>query len=83
MTSIAAAIPAMDLLNANMNRQMNVPYHPSIQAVMKLSAKKLDKYYMLTDDSSLYRIAMGVSTLILHHDGALIDSHSPAPSTQA
>jgi hypothetical protein len=37
----------------------NKDYSPAIQAALKLGTKLLDKYYSLTDDSEVYRIAMG------------------------
>jgi hypothetical protein len=39
----------------------NEDYSPAIRAALKLGTKLLDKYYSLTDDSEVYRIAMGKS----------------------
>jgi hypothetical protein len=33
--------------------------HPAIRAAVQIAKKTLNKYYSLTDDSELYRIAMG------------------------
>ena len=34
-------------------------YSPAIRAALKLGTRLLNKYYSLTDDSEVYRIAMG------------------------
>jgi hypothetical protein len=57
--SVAAVIPAMDRLDNHLNPATQKPYHPAIQAAMKLACKKLNRYYSMTDVSSAYRIAMG------------------------
>jgi hypothetical protein len=58
--SIVAVIPAMDRLHNTLNLQTKKEYHPSILIAMKLAQKKLDRYYSITDLSSVYRIAMGM-----------------------
>jgi hypothetical protein len=58
--SVASVIPAMDILNSTLNPDTNTSYNPAILAAMNLARKKMDRYYSLTDDSSVYRIAMGV-----------------------
>jgi hypothetical protein len=57
--SIAAVIPAMDKLDSHLNPKTKKPYHPAIQAAMKLARKKINRYYSMMDLSSVYRIAMG------------------------
>ena len=57
--SVMAMIPAMDKLDNYLNPATKKPYHPAIQAVMKLACNKLNQYYSMTDLSSAYRIAMG------------------------
>ena len=57
-TSVATAIPAMDRISNHLNSQTGKAYHPSITAAMKLTHKKMDCYYLLTDSSTTYRIAM-------------------------
>ena len=37
----------------------NVEYSPALQAALSLGKNLLDKYYSLSDDSEIYRIAMG------------------------
>ena len=57
--SVAAVIPAMDKIDNHLNPTMKKPYHPAIQAVMKLVCKKLNQYYSMTDLPLVYQIAMG------------------------
>ena len=57
--SIAAMIPTMDWLDNHLNPQMNWLYHPTIQATMELTHKKMNHYYLMTDLLSAYQIAMG------------------------
>ena len=49
----------MDKLDNHLNPHTKQPYHPAIKAAMKLACKKINRYYSLTDLSSVYRIAMG------------------------
>ena len=37
----------------------NKAYSPAIRAALKLGTGLLDKYYSITDNSEVYRIAMG------------------------
>ena len=55
---IAAVIPAMDRLTSGLHPSTKRIYHISIIAAMKLTRKKLDRYYSLTDLAAPYRIAM-------------------------
>jgi hAT family C-terminal dimerisation region len=48
----------MDQITNNLNNQTGKAYHPSLMAAMKLTRKKMDHYYSLTDSSNIYRIAM-------------------------
>ena len=48
----------MDRIMSNLNNQTGKAYHPSLAAAMKLARNKMDRYYLLTDSSSAYRIAM-------------------------
>ncbi len=56
--SIAAIIPAMDRISNHLNSQTRKAYHPSITAAMKLTCKKMNHYYSLTDSSTTYHIIM-------------------------
>jgi hypothetical protein len=38
----------------------NVKYSPAVQATLTIGKNLLNKYYSLTDDSEVYRIAMGM-----------------------
>ena len=58
LASIATVIPAMDKLNTHLNPSTQQPYHPAIQAAMKLARNKINQYYSMMDLSSAYRIAM-------------------------
>ena len=50
----------MDQMHAALTAtSTNEVYSPAIRAVLKLGVKWLDKYYSLTDNSEVYRIAMG------------------------
>ena len=57
--SVAAIIPAMDKLDNNLNPNTKTTYHPAILAAMKLACRKINRYYSITDASSVYRMAMG------------------------
>ena len=48
----------MDTLNAELNADTLEPYHPAILRAITLANNKMNRYYSLTDDSDLYRIAM-------------------------
>jgi hypothetical protein len=56
--SVVAVIPTMDWITSNLDYQTGKAYHPSLAATVKLTHKKMDCYYSLTDSSSVYRIAM-------------------------
>ena len=43
-----------DLVTASANKN----YSPAIRAALKIGKKLLDKYYSITDNSEIYRIAM-------------------------
>jgi hypothetical protein len=49
----------MDKLDNGLNANTKQQIHPAIKAAMKLARTKLNRYYSMTDDVSLYRIAMG------------------------
>ena len=42
----------------------NVDYSPALQAALLLGKSVLDKYYSLSDESEIYRIAVGMYDLI-------------------
>jgi hypothetical protein len=64
---VAAVIPAMDKMHAELTAAAeNVEYSPALQAALSLGKNLLDKYYSLTDDSEIYRIAMGMYNIATH-----------------
>ncbi|KAI9459956.1 hypothetical protein HD554DRAFT_1998511, partial [Boletus coccyginus] len=58
--SIAAVIPAIDKLNDHLNDVTKQDYHTAIKAAMKLAQNKLDRHWRRTDQSIIYRVAMGM-----------------------
>ena len=63
---IAAVIPAMDKIMNSLNPQTKEPYHSAILAAIKLAQKKMNQYYSLTDVSTVYRTAMGMSDVFVY-----------------
>jgi hypothetical protein len=81
--SIAAIILAMDTLTDSLDLATNKTLHIAIRAAMGLVRKKMNRYYSLTDDSAVYRIAMGKYPPCVH-DALLTPRHyRPAPWAQA
>ncbi|KAF8867525.1 hypothetical protein BD779DRAFT_1464272 [Infundibulicybe gibba] len=57
--NLATVIPAMDHIDRTFTTDALDPaYEPSIRAALVLGKKTLNRYYHLTDDSEVYRIAM-------------------------
>jgi hypothetical protein len=48
----------MDVLNATLNSSTKKLYHPAIRRAICLARNKMNRYYSLTDNSHIYRIAM-------------------------
>ena len=58
--SLATVIPAMDHIDETLTSQSIDPkYEPSIRAALSLAKRVLNCYYSATDQSEVYRIAMG------------------------
>ena len=56
---IANVIPAMDKMHADLTTSSeNENYSLAIRAALRLGINLLDKYYSLTDNSEVYRIAI-------------------------
>ena len=56
----------MDKMHAELTAAAeNVEYSPALQAALSLGKNLLDKYYSLTDDSEVYRIAMGMYIIFI------------------
>ena len=47
------------------NNSLDLKFEPSIHAALGIAKKTLNRYYDATDQSEVYRIAMGVFSLIL------------------
>ena len=59
---LASVIPAMDKMHHELTVvSQNTEYSPALRITLRLGTKLLNKYYSLTDDSDVYRIAMGMS----------------------
>ena len=49
----------MDTLGGTSDPETKQRYHPSILAAIALARKKMNRYYLLTNETAPYRIAMG------------------------
>jgi hypothetical protein len=57
---LAMVIPAMDHINETLtNNSLDHKFEPSIRAALGIAKKTLNRYYNATDQSEVYRIAMG------------------------
>ena len=71
---IAKVIPAMDKMHNELTTASNnEEYLPAIRAALGLGIKLLNKYYSLTDNSEVYRIAMGLYFIKLSCQRRLIN----------
>jgi len=62
---LATVIPAMDHIDETLtNNSLDLKFEPSIHAALRIAKKTLNRYYDVTDQSEVYRIAMGVFSLI-------------------
>jgi hypothetical protein len=60
MPCLAAVIPAMDHIDETLtSNSLDFEFKPSIRTALGISKKTLNKYYNATDQSEVYRIAMG------------------------
>jgi hypothetical protein len=51
----------MDKLDSHLNQKSQQGLSSSILSAMKLARNKMDRYWKTTDESNIYRIAMGTS----------------------
>jgi hypothetical protein len=66
--NLATVIPAMDHIDKVLSTQSLVRrFEPAIRAALSLTKKTLNQYYNLTDNSEVYRIAMGMFSLLMPH----------------
>ena len=64
--NLVTVIPAMDHIDETLtNNSLDLGFEPSIHAALGIAKKTLNRYYNATDQSEVYRIAMGKS-LIIH-----------------
>ena len=59
--TIAHVIPMMDRFNMMLKDSANEPLAPAVKHSLKFAQWIMDKYYLKTDLSNMYRIAMGKS----------------------
>ena len=61
--NLATVIPAMDHIDTTFTNiiQPTSAAHPAIRYALRLAKKTLNKYYSLTDEAEVYRIAMSKS----------------------
>jgi hypothetical protein len=65
---IANVIPAMDRMHADLQAACNnEDYSIAIRAALEVGMNLLNKYYSITDNSEVYRIAMGMSNISTYH----------------
>jgi hypothetical protein len=66
MPCLATVIPAMDHIDETLtNNSLDLKFEPSIHAALGITKKTLNKYYNATDQSDVYRIAMGTFPSII------------------
>jgi len=59
---LATVIPAMDKMHDELEAtSKDAKYSLAVRAALTTGKNLLNKYYSLTDDSEVYRIAMGMS----------------------
>lgn len=58
--NLATVIPAMDYIDEHLTTNaLDSRYSAAIRASLSLGKKTLNRYYTMTDQSEIYRIAMG------------------------
>jgi hypothetical protein len=70
----------MNKLDSHLNPTMKNPYHPVIQAAMKLACKKINHYYLMMDLLLAYQIVMA---FVSYPTAILTSVFSPSPGSQA
>jgi hypothetical protein len=85
-TNLPEVIPAMDHMHATLKASIDdESIDLSIRAALSLGVQLLNKYYSLTDESEVYRIAISKSFVIstLEIQLLLTYCHSTSPELQA
>ena len=60
VSTIAHVIPTMDWIDAMLSNSTAEPLSPSVKHALSFAQKIMDKYYLKTDLSNVYHIAMGM-----------------------
>jgi hypothetical protein len=62
---LAMVIPAVDRIDETLtNNSPDPAFEPSIHTALGIAKKTLNWYYNATDQSEVYRIAMGISPIV-------------------
>lgn len=62
--NLATVIPAMDHIDQHLaTESLSRLYGPAVRVALAMGKKTMNRYYNLTDDSEVYRIAMGMISL--------------------
>ena len=81
--SIANVIPAMDRMHADLLAACeNEKYSTAIRAALKVGMNLLNKYYSITDNSEVYRIAISKSIMISIWNRLINQLFSSSPISQ-
>jgi hypothetical protein len=71
--NLATVIPAMDHIDEMLTMSsLNSMYPPSIRAALSIAKKTSNRYYNVTDQSEVYRIAMSEYIYCIHFSVQLI-----------
>ena len=74
----------MDLIDEKLTTYShNRQYHPSIRSAVQLAKVTLNRYYQLTDQSEVYRIAMGSFFFVSVPMAHIHTYYSTTPASQA
>lgn len=83
--NLATVIPAMDLIDETLTTQSkNRTLLASIRTAMEFAKTTLNQYYQLTDNSDVYRIAMGmlnINIIVVFSTELLFNVPSSPPSS--
>ena len=60
VATIAHVIPTMDQIDTMLSSSSVEPLSPSVEHALSFAWKIMDKYYLKTDLSNVYQIAMGM-----------------------
>jgi hypothetical protein len=66
VVTIAHVVPTMDCIDAMLSNSATKLLNLAVKHALLFARKLMDKYYLKTDLSNVYCIAMGLSPLYLH-----------------